>query len=362
MTHRKGNWVWCHLTEKRFAFCFHELRNAAQRGDERTSLITRTTKSRRELRMDTLLNIRAFLATVQAGSLSGASRVLGVAPSVVSKRVARLEDELRAQLFVRTNREVSLTESAERYMPRLLEIVNEVDDVLSGARASHDKIEGHLRIKCPTTLATKIFGGILSDFQTAYPNLSIDLVLIDRSVNPVEEGFDVAIGALPSSYAKVVDVPIAPMPVVLCATPSYLERRGKPSHPRDLLRHNCLTFTAYGGHWSFVGPCGALDIQVHPYFSTNDTELLHQAALKGLGVLLSSEIIAAESLAKGLLEPLLPDYPVEELWLKALVPESKMKWASVRALLSWIKERTPPFDRSNIVASDANVCRIGQTY
>jgi len=275
--------------------------------------------------VDTLLNIRAFLATVRAGSLSGASRALGVAPSVISKRVSRLEDELRTPLLIRTNREVSLTEAAQRYMPRLLAIASDVDEVLTGARASHHQIEGHLRVKCPTTLASRYFGTVLNDFQISYPNISLDLVLLDRSVNPIEEGFDLAIGALPSTYAKVANIPLAPYPLVLCAAPSYLERRGRPLQPRDLLQQNCLTFTAYGAHWSFSGPCGTVGIDVRPYFSTNDTELLHQAALSGLGIVNSGRFVVGDSLSKGLLEPLLPDYSAEDLWLKALVPENKLR-------------------------------------
>ena len=299
-------------------------------------------------KMDTLLNIRAFLATARAGSLSGAARQLGLAPSVIVKRVNRLEDEMRAQLFIRSTRKLELTETGERYVTRFLTIVSDVDDALSGAQASSEQVEGHLRIKCPTTLTILHFGDILSDFQMAYPNVSMDIVLLDRSVNPVEEGFDVAFGALPASFSNVVDEPLCLYPRVLCAAPSYLARRGEPKHPRDLVEHDCLVFTATGLSWSFDSPRGAIGVEIHSRFSTNDTQVLHGAAVKGLGIAMIGRYIARKSLESGLLVPLLSEYPITDLWLKALVPQNKLKRASVQALLQWIKTRVqplPPWDR-----------------
>jgi DNA-binding transcriptional LysR family regulator len=97
------------------------------------------------------------------------------------------------------------------------------------------RLEERLRIKCPTTLTIMHFGDLLTRFQAAHPGVKMELVLIDRSVNPVEEAFDLAIGALPTSYANVVDIPLCPMPRTIVASPGYLERAGTPRHPRDRL-------------------------------------------------------------------------------------------------------------------------------
>jgi DNA-binding transcriptional LysR family regulator len=198
--------------------------------------------SRMEKGVDTLLNIKAFLTTARAGSFSAAARELGVAPSVIVKRINRLEDQMRAQLFLRSTRKLTLTETGERYFPRYQSIVGEVEDAINGAASSAQQLEGLLRVKCPTTLAILNFGAILSDFQVAHPGITVELALIDRSVNPVEEDFDIAIGAMPASYANVIDEPLSPYPRVLCASPSYLEARGEPKHPIDLIGHDCLTF------------------------------------------------------------------------------------------------------------------------
>lgn len=292
--------------------------------------------------MDTLLNIRAFLATVRAGSLSAAGRQLGVAPSVVAKRINRLEDEMRTQLFIRSTRKLELTEIAERYLPRYQALVSEIEDAIKGAHGASQQIEGHLRIKCPTTLTILHFGEILSDFLQAHPKVSIDIVLMDRSVNPVEEGFDIAFGALPASYANVIDVPLCPYPRVLCAAPSYLEQRGIPEYPRDLIDHDCLAFTATGSSWSFDSPRGAIRVEIRSRFSTNDTQILHSAAVKGLGIGMLGRYIVRASLEAGTLQPLLSDYPVPDLWLKALVPQNKFKRATIQALLGWVKDCVQP--------------------
>jgi len=292
--------------------------------------------------VDTLLNIKAFLATARAGSFSGAAREMGVAPSVIVKRINRLEDQMRAQLFLRSTRKLTLTDTGERYFPRYQTIVGEVENAINGAASSSDRIEGLIRVKCPTTLAILNFGAILNEFQVAYPGIAIDLALIDRSVNPVEEDFDIAIGAMPASYANVIDEPLAPYPRVLCAAPSYLEARGEPKHPIDLIGHDCLTFHTTGSTWSFESPRGLINVDVRSRFSANDSQVLQSAACGGLGITMIARYIARPEIEAGRLKTLLPDYPVPEFWLKALVPSNKIRRAAVQKLLGWIKQRMDP--------------------
>lgn len=287
--------------------------------------------------MDTLLNIKAFLATVREGSFSGAARRLGVAPSVIVKRINRLEDQMHTRLFVRSTRRLTLTDTGERSETRFRTIVAEVEDALESGRSVSRGVEGHLRIKCPTTLTIMYVGDVLAEFQLAHPNVSIEVALIDRSVNPVEEGFDMAIGALPASYSNVLDEPLCAYPRVVCAAPSYIAQRGEPVHPRDLIEHDCLTFLATGTTWSFQSPRGVIDVEVRSRFNVNDSQVLHAAARKGLGVATIAKYIARDSIASGELKPLLTDYPVPELWLKALVPHNRSQKPAVQSLLRWLK-------------------------
>lgn len=292
--------------------------------------------------MDTLLNIKAFLATARAGSFSAAARELEVAPSVIVKRINRLEDQMRAKLFVRSTRRLTLTETGERYFPRYQAIVGEVEDALTGAASAAERIEGQLRVKCPTTLAILQFGDILTDFQIAHPGIALELSLIDRSVNPVEEDFDIAIGAMPAAYANVIDEPLSPYPRVLCAAPSYIAARGEPKHPIDLIGHDCLVFQITGSTWSFESPRGLINVDVRPRLSANDSHVLQSAAIRGLGVAIMAGYIAHPAIAAGQLKVLLPDYPVPEMWLKALIPTNKSRRAAVQSLLQFIKQRMQP--------------------
>ncbi|TKT74606.1 LysR family transcriptional regulator [Aquamicrobium sp. LC103] len=303
--------------------------------------------------MDTLLNIRTFIATARSGSFSAAGRQLGVAPSVVTKRISRLEDQMRVKLFIRSTRQLVLTEVGERYLPRYQALVREVDEAVSGAEAVARRIEGHLRIKAPTTFTIAFLASILSDFQAENPNVTMDVALVDRSVNPAEEGYDIALGALPASYSNVIDEPLCAYPRTLCAAPSYLESHGLPQHPRDLVDHVCLTFHATGSTWSFVSPRGPIDVEVRSAFSANDTQVLHDLACRGRGVAMVASYIARDSIRTGKLIELMPEYRVSELWLKALVPQTKARKPTVRALLEWLRAHTQPVPPWDMVRHDA---------
>lgn len=292
--------------------------------------------------MDTLLNMRAFLSVVEQGSISAAARKLNVATSVISKRIGRLEDELGAQLFIRTARKAELTPFADRQLPRIKALIQQTDEVVAGARRSRQSLDGHLRIKCPTTTVTTYFGRFFADFVQNHVGVSIDLVLVDRSVNPIEEGFDLAIGAMAASYADVIDFPLCAYPLQLCASTAYLARRGHPQHPRDLADHDCIGPQSVGSQWMFESESGDLAVQVRSRFSVNDATVLRDAALAGAGIVLLSEFVARGAISDGALIPLLPHFPVKSLWLKALVPNSKMGQPLVQAMIEDLMAFTQP--------------------
>jgi DNA-binding transcriptional LysR family regulator len=292
--------------------------------------------------MDTLLNMRAFLAVVDQGSLSAAARKLSVAPSVMSKRIGRLEDELGAPLFVRTPRKAELTDFGQRHLPRVRALVHQTDEVIAGARRSRQALDGHLRIKCPTTIASSYFGSFFADFVQRHVGVSIDLVLVDRSVNPIEEGFDLAIGAMAASYSDVIDYPLCAYPLLLCASTSYLARRSHPQHPRDLVEHDCLCSQSVGSQWVFESESGDLAVKVSSRFSVNDATVLRDAALSGAGIAMLSEFVGRKAVLSGALVPLLPDFPVKSLWLKALIPSSKMEQPLMHAMIEDLTAFTQP--------------------
>ncbi|MEH3108141.1 MAG: LysR family transcriptional regulator [Sphingomonas fennica] len=295
--------------------------------------------------MDTLLNIRAFLAIADAGSLSAAARKLGVAPSIVSKRIARLEDEMGVRLFERTTRKVAITTAGSRILPRFRILVQEMDEALRGARGR--PLEGTLRIKSPTTIALAFMGRFFIEFQQRHPEISIDLVLLDRSVNPIEDGFDIALGAQPISYVDIVDVPLCPYPRTLVASPDYVAAHGMPGHPRDLVAHECICLQSTGSHWVFVDGDGEVSVSVRSRFTVNESGVLHDAACRGRGVTILPDFVAGKALAERRLLALLPAYPVKPMGLKALIPSKKADQPIVQLLVDEMRDytRTPPWER-----------------
>lgn len=305
--------------------------------------------------MSRLLDIQAFLATARTGSFSAAARSLGVAPSVVTKRVGRLEDHIGVKLFLRSTRQLTVTAEAEQLRPKLQLIVSQLDDVLSGAKAPEREMSGSLRIKAPTTLGTLFAGPSIARFQEVNPGVTVELMLIDRSVNPLEEGFDMALGALPQSYTSVVETPLCPYPRVLVATPRYLRGRPPLTSPGDLVQHRCIVYVAAGLTWDFESAGGPLSIEVKPVLTVNDSRILLFAAMRNLGIAVVPEFLVDDELADGRLVQILPDYPVAPLWFKAMVPRNKLHRPEVAALLDHLRSDfdPPPWDRAPVPRLDA---------
>lgn len=298
--------------------------------------------------MNTLLNIKAFLLVARTGSFSGAARELGVAPSVVTKRISRLEEEMGAQLFLRSTRGLNLTDAGERLLPRYQGLVAELDEIISGAGAPDRGIQGHLRIKSPTTITSMHLGGLFADFQLRNPGIGMEIVLLDRSVNPLEEGFDVVIAARPASYPHVVDVPLCEYRLALCCSPDYLEVREGPTQPSDLSDHNCLTSVLLGASLLFESQRGAVSVEVHSHFHANDGRVVLEAARRGMGIAALPRYLADPDLRSGRLVSLLDDYPLAGFWLKALVPRMKMGRPAISALVNFLKSEmqpVPPWER-----------------
>jgi DNA-binding transcriptional LysR family regulator len=292
--------------------------------------------------MNTLLNIKAFLLVARTGSFSGAARELGVAPSVVTKRITRLEDEMGAQLFVRSTRALALTPAGERLLPQYQRLVAELDEIIGAASAAERGIEGHVRIKGPTTLTSLFLGPIFCEFHAKNPGLTMEIVLLDRSVNPLEESFDIVIGALPASYPNVQDFPLGPYSIALCAAPEYIEARGAPETPNELVDHDCLTSVLLGNTWIFESGPSTTSVEVRSKLHVNDTRVLTDATRKGIGIAILPRFLVREDLASGRLIEVMPDYPAPTFWMKALVPRIKMSKPAVSGLIEHLKARMQP--------------------
>ena len=297
--------------------------------------------------MDLYLNLKAFLATVDTGNFSRAARDLELAPSVVTKRVNQLEEQLGSTLFHRTTRFVTLTETGLRHVERAREIVAKVDHLMSEARRPAD-VEDFLRVKAPTAMTISFLGGILQDFLAAHPKVRMDCVVADRAIDPYTEGFDIAFGAFPDSFADVQDEDICPFDRLVCASPDYLARHGTPRHPRELLRHSCLSFAPTGNRWEFETGGGPISIELKPRFSSNDSHLVLQGAIRGNGIVLASSYSSSAALRAGKLVRILEDFPSPRMWIRAISPKRLDSSSAGRLLIDHVKAAmtpVPPWER-----------------
>lgn len=286
--------------------------------------------------MDLLTNLRTFLAVSRSGGFSDAARQLHVVPSVVAKRVAQLERTVQARLFERSTRSVTLTEAGQQLQARAAALVADLDDVVDAVRRDEGELEGHIRLMAPTTLTFYRLGAILDAFLAAHERITLEVALVDRSINPAEEGYDLAISGRSASYEGVLDLPLCPVRPTLCAAPAYLARRGMPAHPRELGTHDCLVFKPGGGLWVFQSPRGIVQVEVTGRLLADDNHTLLLAATRGRGIALLPGYICAPALSAGELRTVLDAYPLQDAWFKAYVPRRRHGLTRVRALLQWL--------------------------
>jgi len=292
--------------------------------------------------MDTILNINAFIRVARLGSFSAAARELKAVPSVVTKRVSQLEKELGVKLISRSTRGLALTADGERHLPRFVRLMAEHDEIFHASQKKGDGVEGLLRIQVPPTVTSMFLGKLLTQFQMKHPRVDMDIVLMERSVNPLEEGFDLAIGAWPISYPNVIDVPLCPYELITVCSPSYLAGREPPQHPTDLVDHQCLTTILFRTTWGFTHSRGSVNVEVHSRMQSSDSRMVSDAARAGMGIAILPKFLIEDDLQAGTLVPLLKDFPVTSYWVKIWVPRMKINRPAVRELTKYLKASMQP--------------------
>jgi DNA-binding transcriptional LysR family regulator len=287
--------------------------------------------------MDTLANIRTFLAAARLGSFAGAARSQGIAASVVSKRISQLEYQFRVNLFHRSTRDMTLTSDGRRLLPQCQKLVAQFDEIVE--LEDRGSIRGHLRIDAPGTVTSRIFSPLFSEFLRLHPEVSMDLRLIDRLTDHFDQECDLTIGARPSTSGQFVDIPLMPYSNAIYASAEYIEEHGEPTHPHELLEHSCLASLLYGNVWHFYGEQGDIAVTVQPRFQVNDAIVLRDAVRRNLGIAVLPKILVADDVEAGHLKRLLPDFRPTPLWLKAMVPNQRMLKPSVSALVQFLQDR-----------------------
>ena len=283
-----------------------------------------------------------FAAVVKQGSLSAAARELEVSPPAVSKRLAQLERRLGVRLLHRTTRRVSLTAEGEVYVEvgrRILSEIEELERRIGSARAAP---RGLLRLNATLGFGRIYVAPVVSAFRRRYPEVEVLLELTDRPVNLTDEAFDVGIrfGDLPD--ARIVARKIATNRRLLCASPKYLDQRGRPAIPHDLTRHDCIVLrqndSAFGT-WKLVRGRRSESVKVRGPLSSNDGSVVLGWALDGHGILMRAEWEIADHLRAGRLERVLSDCALPSADIYAVYPERHHLSARVRVFVDFLVER-----------------------
>jgi DNA-binding transcriptional LysR family regulator len=283
-----------------------------------------------------------FERVVERGSFAAAAQDVGLSPSAVSKLVLRLEQRLGVRLFNRTTRKLALTAEGTTYLKRSREILAAIEAAESEIASARTSPRGHLRIHAPPVMIGDHFGPALTEFLNRYPRITIDFLVTSRPVDLVAENVDIAMrtGKLPDS--SMVAVKIINLTQIICASPEYLARHGRPTVPSDLARHRCLILNGIpeSTSWVFNGEGGRVTVEINGAVSADSSDVLLRLAIEGVGIVRLGELAVARALKTGLLEPLLLDVQVSEgypLW--ALLPPGRQRSPRVKVFLEFLAER-----------------------
>jgi len=290
-----------------------------------------------------LPNLYLFAKVAETLSFRETATQLHLARSTVSKRIARFERELGVNLFNRSTRRMSLTDSGQRLYQHWHEVARSVDSALATVRDADQQLSGTLRLNMPSSLGSALMPGLMGEFRAQCPKLKLSVDFSEQDVDVVGQGFDVVINVaqrLPDS--RLTARRLATSPRVLAASTRYIERHGLPGGLEDLRHHHCL---ALGGHserqvtWSFDSSGGSVDISLNPVFAANNDLALVLAACLDVGILYTPQILIESEIHLGRLQVINLDnckWPVYGLY--AVYPKGNPA-AKVRVFVEFIEKQ-----------------------
>ena len=233
--------------------------------------------------------LTAFMAVVQASSFRGAARRLGVTPSALSRTIGKLETRLGVRLLNRTTRSVSPTEAGVTLQARLAPVLADLDEAVSDTSAMQDRTVGTVRLNLPKLAADLIIAPLLARFSESHPGIKLELTIDDGLSDVIAQGFDAGIRIGERLARDMIAIRLTPeLRNAVVASPKYFTGRTRPETPHDLRMHACLNYrwstTGQLYRWRFTGPDGPVEVDVEGPLAVNDTAMLRDAAVDGLGL------------------------------------------------------------------------------
>lgn len=301
--------------------------------------------------MDRLRAFEVFATVVGQGSFTRAADKLETSPANVTRYVNELEESLGARLLNRTSRRLSLTETGKTLYDKALSILEDVAEAEAIASSAALQPRGRLRVNAPLSFGILHLAPLWPRFMTRYPDIELDISLVDRVVDLVEEGYDLAVRISRGGSPALVSRKLATARHLICASPDYVARHGAPESPEDLNRHACIayTYSDSADEWRLLDDAGKVhSVAVPNIMQTNNGDTARAAALAGLGIIRQPTFLIGEDLRQGRLVPLLTGYRMSEIDVLAVYPSRRHLSAKVRVMVDFLVEAfrgTPLWDK-----------------
>lgn len=299
--------------------------------------------------MDKFGAIQIFVAVVDSGSFSGAAKKLGISAAAVTKNIARLEDELKVQLFIRSTRKVAVTPYGVTFYDRCIDILHRLDDAEASIRHMSESVAGRVRMVVPYSFGRVTFVPELPAFREANPNIELDVHFSDDPVDLIGERYDLAVLSRELNDSRLIRRILNRWRTVTVASPSYLSRHGAVDTPQDLLRHNCI-ISKYGNDWDYRDAEGGdLVVHVRGAISLHNGDAVREAAVAGLGIARSTFWLFRKDLEQGTVVPLLNDFEREGIPISVIYPANRHLAKEVEVVIEFLRTitRSQPYTGSD---------------
>jgi len=292
--------------------------------------------------MDQLDAMRLFVRVVELGSFAAVAQQMGVARSVVTRKVAALEAKLGVKLIARSTRRLNLTAAGAGYLEKCREILRLLEAAETDITEDRQEPRGPIRIGLPLIYGVRHLAPLLLEFCGRHPGVDLDMDFSDRRINLIEEGVDLSIRITDALGQREVARRIGTAGMVVVASPDYLRARGEPAHPADLAGHECLSYTLSDvSSWRFTVDGQMRNYPVRGRLQANNGDVLMAAAAQGLGIACEPLFIAGPALAAGTVRQILAGFPMPELGVYAVLPGNRQVPHRVRVLVEFLAGRLP---------------------
>ena len=292
--------------------------------------------------MNKFSDLEAFTAVVESGTFSAAGERLGVAKSVVSRRISNLEHRLGSQLLHRTTRRLSLSDAGKNFYQRAVQILADLNEAEQSVSQETTELRGLIKLAAPLSFGLTHLSNAIFDFLNEHPSIELNMDLNDRNINLVEEGFDMALRIGELQDSTLVAKRVGTMRQVTCASLSYLQQHGEPKHPDDLRHHIGHQYSniSYKKQWSYITKEGkTIHAQPQIRIRANNGEALAAASVAGMGITKGPTFILGSLIKEGKLHTILDEFQSPSMGIYAVYPPGRLIPRRIQAFSSFLAER-----------------------